>query len=619
MFKIVLYFLILDLVVDSEGFDLTSAYGSACPQTWAVQYTYKSGETSGCICAGILSSEDHYGGSCRVSQTTDGVDINVKLHIGYCMTQDEGSNITYTGTCPFNILPFHNNVNVTDTDEVSLPQNVTLLNNFMCNSSIAENNYLTATVCGQQRRKGMLCGECEDGLGSAVMSYTHPCVECKWYGLLLYLTLSFVPATVICFLIIILRINILSPPLNAVVFICQVVTSLVNLLPCSFLFYVNVHHASSLVFPILTLYGLFNMDFFVYAVPPFCISATMPTLTAIALDYIVALYPLALVAVIYFLVEVHDRGFWLFNCLWRPFQRLLVRFRKTWDIKGSTISAFATLYVLSFTKIVSTSTGLIQSTDVQDMYAKYYHGTHLYYNASCSLFQPCHRPYVYLTLSITIIFILFPILYIFLHPCKLLHKCNFPMLRMTLLPHEITKIFHQSFKDGTQEGTLDCRWFAGIYLLIRVIIEVSVCFRSTWYIQTLTSIIGVLLVAIFQPHTYTMFNRLDSVLFGGLAVIIIFWPAGQSQHIAKILIFFIPLFVILIFVGWKLFQKFTIGGKLKMCYYSCYHHFQGIKFRELQLCIKNGRRSANSTQERRPLLDKANSPDVPYTVVEINN
>ena len=270
MFKIVLYFLILDLkIVSSEGFDPIPTC-SACPQrTWAVQYTYKSGETSGCVCAGILSGEGHYGGSCRVSQTTDGVDINVQLHIGYCMTQDEGSNITYTGTCPYNNLPFHNNINV--TDEVDLPQNVALLNNFMCNSSIVENNYLTVTVCGQRRRKGILCGECENGLGPAVMSYTHPCVECKWYGLLLYLILSFIPATISCFLIIILRINILSPPLNAVVFICQVVTSLVNLLPCSFLFYVNVHHASSLILPILTLYGLFNMDFLSMQFPRFAL------------------------------------------------------------------------------------------------------------------------------------------------------------------------------------------------------------------------------------------------------------------------------------------------------------------------------------------------------------
>ena len=606
MFRILLYFLILDLVVSSEDFDPILC-NNTCPQTWAAQYTYKSGESSGCICAGTLSGEDYYGGSCRASQTTGGMNINVKLHIGYCMTHDKESNITYMGSCPYNNLPFHDNVTTVD-----LPQNASLLNKFMCNSStVRPNNYF---ICGQQRRQGMLCGKCEDGLGPAVMSYTHPCIQCQWYGLLLYLTLSFVPATILCFLIIILRINILSPPLNAVVFICQVIASLVNFSPCSFLFYVNVHHASSLVLPVLTLYGLFNMDFFVYAVPPFCISNTMFTLTAIALDYIVALYPLSLVAIIYLLIEVHDRGCWLFNCLWKPFQRFLVRFRKTWDIKGSTISAFATLYVLSFTKVVSTSVGLIQTTDVCGTCDICYHRTHLYYNASCSLFEACHHPYVYLMLSITTIFILLPSLFIFLHSCKLFHKYNFLKLRIMLLPHEIAKIFHQSFKDGTQEGTLDCRWFAGIYLLIRVIIASSVSLKSTQDIQIVTSIIGLLLVAIFQPHTCTTFNCMDSVLFGGLTVIIILWPAGQSQHIAKVLIFFIPLFVLIVFVNWKLFRKLAIGGKVKTCYYCCYYHFQGS--RELQLYAGNHSAGAH---ERRPLLDKENSPGVPCTVVAITN
>ena len=124
-----------------------------------------------------------------------------------------------------------------------------------------------------------------------------------------------------------------------------------------------------------------------------------------------------------------------------------------------------------------------------------------------------------------------------------------------LLPHEIAKIFHQSFKDGTQEGTLDCRWFAGIYLVIRVIIASSVSLRSTQDIQIVTSIIGLLLVATIQPHTHTIFNCMDSVVFSGLTVIIILWPAGQSQHIAKVLIFFIPLFVLIVFVIGNYFES----------------------------------------------------------------
>ena len=338
-----LCYLILALAVNCEKFD-SMLCNSTCWQTWTAQYICDSGENSGCVCGGELSGEHFFAGSCKMSQHTN--NVTVEIHISHCMTYNEfeESNITHMGYCPYNNLPFHENGEY-DTS-VDLPQNSSLLNNYMCNSSI--DNY----ICGQQRRKGMLCGECEYGLGPAVMSYTHSCIECEWYGWLLYLTLSFVPATILCFLIILLRINILSPPLNGVVIICQVIIALVNFSPCTFLFYVHMHQASRLVLPVLTLYRLFNMDFFVYIVPPFCISNKMSILAIIALDYVVALCPLTLMAMIYLLIEIHDRGWCrLFNCLWRPFHKLLVCFRKTWDIKGSIINAFATLYVLSFTNL----------------------------------------------------------------------------------------------------------------------------------------------------------------------------------------------------------------------------------------------------------------------------
>ena len=111
-------------------------------------------------------------------------------------------------------------------------------------------------------------------------------------------------------------------------------------------------------------------------------------------------YPLTFVAVIYLLIEIHDRECWLFNRLWRPFHKLLIRFRKNWDIKGSIINAFATLYVLSFTKVMSTSIRLTSITNIQTVCGIHYHKTHLYYNASCSLFEACYRPYAYLMFTV---------------------------------------------------------------------------------------------------------------------------------------------------------------------------------------------------------------------------
>ena len=84
-----------------------------------------------------------------------------------------------------------------------------------------------------------------------------------------------------------------------------------------------------------------------YVVPPFCVSEKISTLTAISLDYIVALFPLFLSAILYILVEKHDSGCFLLRLIWSPlifikFNALFI-LEEVWDIKGSIINAFATL------------------------------------------------------------------------------------------------------------------------------------------------------------------------------------------------------------------------------------------------------------------------------------
>ena len=149
---------------------------------------------------------------------------------------------------------------------VRVPQNALELNNFVCNvSNFTERASYIRNVCGQQRCQGMLCSQCGEGLGPAILSYTHPCVyvECKWYGWLLYFILSFVPATILCFFIIVLRIDALSPLLNAIVIFCHVMVSHVNHMLSKFLDYatIGIGSFSPLVLVSLTIYGFFSMDF----------------------------------------------------------------------------------------------------------------------------------------------------------------------------------------------------------------------------------------------------------------------------------------------------------------------------------------------------------------------
>ena len=66
------------------------------------------------------------------------------------------------------------------------------------------------------------------------------------------------------------------------------------------------------VLALLTFCGLWNLDFFI---PLFCISNDMSTLCMLALEYVVAVYPLLLTLVIYVCVEMYDSGVRVVVCV----------------------------------------------------------------------------------------------------------------------------------------------------------------------------------------------------------------------------------------------------------------------------------------------------------------
>ena len=113
-------------------------------------------------------------------------------------------------------LPYIAHYNTISDDRylyIQLPDNVSLLNEFMC---------------GPLNREGTLCGKCKDGYGIALYSYTLECSRC-WghgYGWVLYYFLELFPITVtyiVIVIFVIFHIRATSSPLSALVFMSQIV------------------------------------------------------------------------------------------------------------------------------------------------------------------------------------------------------------------------------------------------------------------------------------------------------------------------------------------------------------------------------------------------------------
>ena len=213
---------------------------------------------------------------------------------------------------------------------------------------------LNERVCGPFNREGLLCSKCKPGYGPAPYSWSLKCEKCHdeyvgWFWLL-YLLLELVPLTVFYLMVILLNIQVTSPPFTAFVFFCQLFTILFKE---SVYFNIGViKYSSSKIFlyMISALISIWNLDIFRSVVPPFCVSSKLTDVDTILLEYISVLYPLLLILITYIGIELHARNFSLIVALWKPFHKCFSKCRRTHDPTSSVIAAFSTFISLSFTK-----------------------------------------------------------------------------------------------------------------------------------------------------------------------------------------------------------------------------------------------------------------------------
>ena len=93
-----------------------------------------------------------------------------------------------------------------------------------------------------------------------------------------------------------------------------------------------------------------------------------------------------------------------------------------------------------------------------------------FYDATMDYFDPEHLPYAMLAIAIAVVFLVLPLMLVFLYPTGLLHNglqvlCLFPQAQ-TLIT--FMKVYTVHFKDGT-EGNEDYRYFAGGQLLFTLL------------------------------------------------------------------------------------------------------------------------------------------------------
>ena len=297
--------------------------------------------------------------------------------------------------------------------------------------------------------------------------------------------------------------------MNAFVFLCQFIicgSTLAN----PYIYTTNLTALQFFALAVPTFYGFWNLDFFQYFIPPVCISSDMSTLHTLALEYVVAIYPLLLTVMIYFCIEMYDRGVRVVVCVWRPFHVCFARFRRRWDPKGSVINAFATFLLLSYSKLLTVSYSLLDASKLYNNRGETVSPLVLFFDASIEYFSRQHLPFVLLAICVLLVFVLFPLILLLLYPMKSFQKClGYCRIRWQFL-HTFADAFQGCYKNGTNR-TRDYRYFAGLYLPFRIVLLAAFITRFSymWLIVIPFSVVASLLFAYFRPYKNEYFNIID--------------------------------------------------------------------------------------------------------------
>jgi hypothetical protein len=330
---------------------------------------------------------------------------------------------------------------------------------------------LNEMMCGPYNRKGLLCGECIDGYGPAVFSPYKKCENCSklstGFAVSLYLLLELTPITLLFVCVVVFRLSITAGPLLWYVLFCQIY--IFALQTNLYVYEYILSHVSPplqiLFYSSLILSSSWILQFFTFAIPPFCISENLTSIHIELLSLVPAIYPTVLVIITCILMELHARNYRIIHMIWKPFGILLSKLKITTVTSDAVIQAFATFILLSASTLTYSMQTILKNASVYRSTDGMVHETVVYTDPTIICFSQKHILYI-LTAGVPYIFlVLIPSLLLCVYPTRI-YRClsQFLSARKRLAITAFAEALHNCFKDGLN-GTRDYRALVGIVLL----------------------------------------------------------------------------------------------------------------------------------------------------------
>ena len=532
---------------------------------------------------------------CPYSDLVKCTEEGVLLSFGCCMTHEDNQSLFLT-ECPYFELKGHNVADyLHHPGYIRLPDNISELNDYMC---------------GPMNRKGLLCKDCTDGFGPSVTSLGYKCSNCTdaWYGIPLYLVVELIPITLFYLIILIFKIHLTSAPIVFYIFYSQMIMFEISLFrtePVEQL--VFEHEGSPLLSCVLFFYGIWNLDFIRYVLPPFCVSHKLQPFYIELLNYVSVIYPLFLIFLTWICVELHGHNFKPIVLFWRPFHKCFVRLQRGWNSKSDIIDVFASFFLLTYSKLLHQIILFSRCRHLQyieDANSTSHYKLVMHIDVDINCLSTKHLSFVIPLAILFVVFNLLPALLLILYPCKPFRRCLSKCKLDSLFLTTFVEKFYGCYRDGLNGGK-DMRSFSGLYFFLICLVYLRNAYVSRdlklfpFIYASLIFVASALLIAFIKPYKQRYMNVLDTLLLAQITVVCIllsreYFSGDGTQIFAIMLIPAIVFKLLLFFEICKKFKKVLVKWYKDCSKYDLNHNaFNNLDDAEV----------IDDPQERQPLID----------------
>ena len=213
------------------------------------------------------------------------------------------------------------------------------------------------------------------------------------------------------------------------------------------------------------------------------------------------------------------------------------RWGRQWDPFASLVHTFTAFLLLSYSKILIISLRLLSYTELHLPTGGTLPHRRVLLDPSLEWFGEKHLPFALPAIFILCIFVFLPALFLLLYPMKVFQKCLGCCGRRLLALHAFADVFQGCYKNGTN-GTRDCRYFAGLYLVFRIILLPALYGGSIFgfydeMVSTVCLVTGSLLFLLFRPYKDSSWlNIWDSAVFSLTAFMV--FSIMYSKYVAYV-------------------------------------------------------------------------------------